>query len=269
MMTTDVHRSAALPLRDRALLLVVVVSPFLLVLLSTLFPPKYVWAAVIPLGLTLLYFWLQNFDLFAHAVFWPFFYVAFIALPWPWVFIASLVLYLLIYWRWKRFRISAHWLARGSFTRPTIAWMIPTILVSSGGLLGWVFLFHPDLSDLTRMVPHSGPLLLLTIGISFSVFNAIWEEFILKGIAWNSLQLIFQRNWHINVSQAVLFGIIHIGGFPNGSVGVLMAALYGFVLGIIREKSRGMLAPIVTHIFADATIFLILYFVSTGALTVK
>ena len=51
-------------------------------------------------------------------------------------------------------------------------------------------------------------------------------------------------------------------------MGVLMATLYGLVLGIIRETSRGMLAPVVTHIFADATIFLVLYFISTGTLAV-
>ena len=131
-----------------------------------------------------------------------------------------------------------------------------------------MFLFHPDLSALARMVPPGGPLLLVAVGIAFSVFNAIWEEFILKGIAWNSLQLVLRRNWHINTSQAALFGIIHIGGFPRGWVGVLMATLYGLVVGIIREVSAGMLAPIVTHLFADATIFLILYFISTGTLAV-
>jgi hypothetical protein len=41
------------------------------------------------------------------------------------------------------------------------------------------------------------------------------------------------------------------------------------VLGIIREESRGLLAPIATHVFADATIFLILYFFSVGLLSAK
>jgi len=216
----------------------------------------------------LIYFWRRSFDLFARAVFWPLFYAALITLPWPLSFVVPLAVYLVMYWRWPRFRISTHWLIRGTFTKSTVAWMVPTILISSGGLLAWVFLFHPDLSDLVRVVPPGAPLLLLVVGIAFSVFNAIWEECILKGIGWNSLQLVFRRDWHINTSQAALFGIIHIGGFPRGWVGVLMATLYGLVLGIIREVSAGMLAPIATHIFADATIFLILYFISTGTLSV-
>jgi membrane protease YdiL (CAAX protease family) len=144
--------------------------------------------------------------------------------------------------------------------------MTPTIVISSGGLLAWVFLFRPDVSDLARMVPPGGPLALVGAGIAFSVFNAIWEEFILKGIAWNSLKLVFQRSSLVNTTQAALFGIFHIGGFPRGWVGVFMATLYGFVLGIIREESGGILAPIVTHSFADATIFVILYCISIGKL---
>jgi len=81
---------------------------------------------------------------------------------------------------------------RGRLTKTSIAWMIPTILLSSGRLLAWVFL----------------------------------------------------RGW----------------------AGVLMAAAYGLVLGIIREDSAGLLAPVATHIFADATIFVIIYFISTGIL---
>jgi hypothetical protein len=47
-----------------------------------------------------------------------------------------------------------------------------------------------------------------------------------------------------------------------------MATVYGFALGVIRKESRGLLAPFVTHVFADATIFLILYFMSVGLLKV-
>jgi membrane protease YdiL (CAAX protease family) len=40
--------------------------------------------------------------------------------------------------------------------------------------------------------------------------------------------------------------------------GVAMAAVYGFFIGLIRHHSGGMLAPVVTHFFADLTIFIIL-----------
>lgn len=55
------------------------------------------------------------------------------------------------------------------------------------------------------------------------------------------------------------FGFIHYaGGFPNGTTGTALAAIYGLMLGAIRIRPRGMLAPVVTHFFADLTIFMIL-----------
>jgi membrane protease YdiL (CAAX protease family) len=152
----------------------------------------------------------------------------------------------------------------GLFAR---AWMAPAILVSSCGLLAWVFLFHPDLSDLVRKVPRGSPLTLLGAGVLFSVLNAIGEEVLFRGIVWNLLDKVFRHDWAINVGQAALFGVMHIHGFPRGWIGVLMAALYGLVLGEIRKHSGGLLAPIVTHAFADATIFSILCLISTGTLT--
>jgi uncharacterized protein len=248
---------------DRALLLAVIVCPFLLFLVGTSLK-----VAAIPMSLAVAYFWWRNFALFARSLFWPLFLICVLALPWPFGFVAPLVAYLSLYWRWPRFRTSVSWLVLGKFTKRATAWMVPTVLISSGALLAWVFLFRPDLSDLARMVPPGGTTALIGVGIAFSILNATWEELIFKGIAWNSLQLVFTRDWQINMVQSVLFGIAHAGGFPRGRVGILMATLYGFMLGIIRKESGGLLVPIVTHVFADATIFVVLYCISVGILSV-
>jgi len=252
-------------LSDRVLLLGTVASPFLLLW----FRSMYLWLGMIPLSALILHFWRRNFALFAHALFWPMFFVGLLCLPWPLNFTVPLGAYLALYAAWPRLRGSTNWLVSGRFTPVAIKWMVPTVFISSGSLLAWVFLFHPDLSDLARMVPRRGPIVLIAIGVVFSVLNAIWEEFILKGIGWKSLEEVFRRGWAVNAGQAALFGAMHIGGFPKGWIGVLMGAVYGFVLGIIRKESRGLLAPIATHISADATIFLILYFISVGILSVK
>lgn len=247
---------------DRALLLAMVVAPFALALTHG----AYRGLALAPLAAVLVYFWRRRPALFARALFWPLFFVGLLALPWPLSFIVPLGLYLAIYAAAPRLRAATGWLAAGRFTAATLAWMLPTILVTSGSLLAWVFLFRPDLTDLARMVPASGPVALVVVGVLFSLGNAVWEELILKGIAWNSLAAVFRSDWAINVGQAALFGIIHVGGFPRGWIGVLMATLYGLVLGVIRRQSRGLAAPIVTHVFADATIFVILYLLSAGVL---
>lgn len=256
-----------LPFRppDRVLLLAAVASPFLLFW----FHPAYRWLGLVPLSALILYFWRRSFTLFAHAVFWPMFFAGLLYLRWPFNFAVPLGAYLLLYAGWPRLRRSTNWLIPGRFTPAAVRWMVPTVVISSSSLLAWILLFHPNLSNFTRMVPRNGPIALIAIGVAFPLLNATWEEFILRGIGWRSLEEVFRPGWAVNTGQAVLFGAMHIGGFPRGWVGVLIAAVYGFVVGIIRKESRGLLAPIATHIFADATIFLIVYFISVGTLSVK
>lgn len=147
--------TALLSLSDRTLLLATVVSPFL----SLWFRSRYLWLGLIPLSALILYFWQRDFTLFAHAVFWPIFFVGLLCLRWPLNFIVPLGVYIALYAGWPRLRNFTIWLVSGRFTSITVKWMVPTILMSSGGLLAWVFLFHPDLSGLTRMVPQGRPVL--------------------------------------------------------------------------------------------------------------
>ncbi len=60
------------------------------------------------------------------------------------------------------------------------------------------------------------------------------------------------------LAQAVAFGVIHAQGFPRGVVGMVMASIYGLMLGVLRLRARGLAAPVLAHICADATIFAIL-----------
>ena len=60
------------------------------------------------------------------------------------------------------------------------------------------------------------------------------------------------------VLQALAFGVLHLHGVPNGPVGMVMAGVWGLLLGVLRLRSRGLLAPYVTHIAADATIVVLM-----------
>ncbi|VWD10594.1 hypothetical protein BLA39750_03195 [Burkholderia lata] len=251
------------PALDRVLLLLTVAAPFVLFLHR----PPYAGLGALPLAAVLLYFRQRDFALFAKAVFWPLFYVALVWVPWPLCFVLPLALYFVAYGGSRRFRHVDRWLTAGRMTGTTVALMAATIIVSSGALLTWVFVFHPHLDSLARMIPPSGPLRLAAMGVAFSTLNALWEELILKGLAWSALQDVFRSTVTVNLVQSALFGFAHFQGFPQGWTGVLMAAVYAFVLGIIRKQSRGLLAPIVTHVFADATIFVVLYFISIGRLS--
>lgn len=228
-------------------------------------PTGWRWPLALPILLAEAHLFVTAAELWRRSVFWPLLFAGFaVGLPWPLTFVAPLLAYLLLCLAWPRARPTRGWLARGRFSRAAVAWMIPTIAVSSGALLGWVLLLRPDLSDLVPLVPRGGVAGLVAVGLAFSVFNALWEELILKGILWHGLEALFARGWVVNVVQAVLFGVIHYGGFPRGLVGAVMAGIYGFAIGLIRERSEGLLAPVVTHFFADATIFVILYLLSVG-----
>ncbi|OGR04440.1 MAG: hypothetical protein A2284_09365 [Deltaproteobacteria bacterium RIFOXYA12_FULL_61_11] len=251
----------------RLLFLFVAITPFVAFFLTA---TLWRWAPLLPLVVAEVYLYRNVRDLWLHSLFWPLFYLAIAAcLPWPLTFVLPLAGYLALYGVWPRSRPSTRWLMRGRLTKATLGWMVPTIVLSSCALLGWVVLLRPDLSDLVHMIPPGGLLVLLAAGLTFSVFNAIWEEFILKGILWAGLESVLSRTWVVNIVQAILFGVIHYGGFPRGLTGAAMAALYGFAIGLIRSRSGGMLAPVVTHFFADATIFVILYLLSVGAIPVK
>jgi len=98
----------------------------------------------------------------------------------------------------------------------------------------------------------------LFIELLFSIFNATWEEVIFKGILWNGVKKLSNSFIIINLFQGLLFGIMHLHGFPSGIIGACLSGIYGLLIGFIREKSNGLLAPIVTHFFADITIFIII-----------
>ena len=40
-------------------------------------------------------------------------------------------------------------------------------------------------------------------------------------------------------------------------VGVVLASIYGLMLGMLRNWSNGLAAPVIAHICADATIFVL------------
>jgi hypothetical protein len=237
----------------RTLLGATMLAPFLLFCVHIDRP----WIGLLPQILVLVFLYSTNRRLFSRALFWPLFYAALISLPWPLTFVAPLLAYWVIYRLYPSVRIGDDTFATGRFTRPATWWTGSIIVLSGCALLAWFLIFKPDLSDLKRSLPPFGPPLLLAVGICLSIFNALWEEAIVKGIAWAALEELLPRDFLVNLGQAILFGMMHVGGFPRGLTGVCMAALYAFALGIVKKLSGGLLAPIVAHAAADMVIVLI------------
>ena len=207
-----------------------------------------------------IYFLINETSYFVHSLFWPIFSASLLILPWPIAFIFPIVVYLPLVLLNNKYKNEIQWLKTGNIDKTTIMIMIPVIILSSTVLILWVFLCKPDLTDIMKMVPAESVIVIIIIGILFSVFNSMWEEIILKGILWNGLELFISNIIVINLFQAVLFGVMHYNGFPRGVVGAVLAGVYGLLIGFIRKYSKGLLAPIITHFFADATIFALIIF---------
>lgn len=131
-------------------------------------------------------------------------------------------------------------------------------LVACGTLVTYQLLVNPALGELGRVlstfVTFGG---VLWAGIGFSICNALLEELAFRGIFFDAAESQSGPVVAILVT-AVLFGYGHMGGYPPGPLGALLAGIYGVALGWLRYISKGLGLPFISHIAADATIFAIL-----------
>jgi membrane protease YdiL (CAAX protease family) len=139
-------------------------------------------------------------------------------------------------------------------------------IVATASLIAFQHFETPDLEYLHRRLPIA-QLGWIGVFLVFPVINAAFEEVIFRGILFSA----FEARWGPLVSliaTSILFGLGHIGGYPPGVVGAVLAGVYGFSLGILRCHSKGLLVPTVTHLLADATILAILAFAGRDTGTV-
>ena len=178
---------------------------------------------------------------------------------WPFRIVVPLALYAAVVMCVPALRRSVGWLRLGTWDLATAALVAATALLSGAALVGWVVLYNPNLEhhlQVLRTVPiWAYPL----AAVGFALFNAALEEVVFRGVMMEALDSALGEGRASITLQALSFAAFHyITGFPNGAVGFLMVAVYGGMLGILRRRARGLLAPWVAHIAADAVIFTIL-----------
>ena len=150
----------------------------------------------------------------------------------------------------------------GHITRRDLAWGLAFALTSGMALVLWFRVMAPDVSDLLARLPAWPRPALLGLGILFATANGLAEELAFRGVLMGALDRSLGRRWSL-VLQAVIFGLMHWNGFPRGPVGVVLAAVYGGMMGIIRRRADGLAASWFSHVLTDAVIFAIL--ISQGA----
>jgi membrane protease YdiL (CAAX protease family) len=178
-----------------------------------------------------------------------------IPVPWQAVMGIALAAFALLGRVVPGFAPPPRWWAPG---RVPLGWTALVGGVTPVALIGWVVLFHPNLRDVVgAYVPHLPLPVLIAGGVGFSFVNAALEELIWRGVLQDRLEPLFGAAGAIVVSS-ISFGVQHARGVPRGAIGVLLAGSWAVMLGMLRKHTRGMLAPFLSHVIADATIAVII-----------
>lgn len=148
----------------------------------------------------------------------------------------------------------------------TWPWIAALWLLVAVALPSWLLLVQPDLSDITARLPDVGWPATIALGVVFATTNALAEELAWRHVLWEALASRGAPAAAIVGIQALSFGVAHIEGFPRGALGVALAAGYGLLLGILRVRAGGLLAPVLAHIGADAVIFALILATALGLL---
>ena len=165
--------------------------------------------------------------------------------PWPLFLFAPLTIYALIVVVTPPLKHGVQWLRVGRLDRVVLAWTAAIILGSSAALVLWFVLARPDVGDLAEKIPHVGPMQLLLIGITFSLANALMEEAIFRGVFQEALTADWGP-WPAVVIQGVLFGVVHIQGFPRcgrDGHGVGLRRGAGMVAALVGRNGGGVHRP--------------------------
>jgi membrane protease YdiL (CAAX protease family) len=178
---------------------------------------------------------------------------------WPLILLLPIIIYALVVTAAPNLQRSILWLRAGRLTSAIIILVLATIVLSTTALVGWYLLFQPNVSSHLAMIPKMPRWLLPLACLGFAMLNAAMEEIVFRGIMMQALDSALGAGNLTVVIQAVSFASFHyLAGFPNGVWGFAMVFVYGFMLGVLRRRSQGILAPWIAHVLADIAIFTIL-----------
>ncbi len=157
-------------------------------------------------------------------------------------------------------RPQSAWLRRGTLHGYTPALIGATALVAGAALVAWVLLIESDPGHFAGLVPLGVAPWAIPVGVvMFAAANAAVEELVFRGAIMHATDQTFGYGAASVLVQAVAFGVWHMHGVPSGALGAGMVVVYGAMLGVVRRKADGLLAPWSAHILADVTIVVLLW----------
>ena len=155
---------------------------------------------------------------------------------------------------------TINWWRIDKLTEPLIWQMIIAWALGSIGMFLYLSSVEPhQLERFLDMLPSGSWLTIAFGGIAFALLNAAVEEYIIRGMIWNGLEMIIHNPYILILTQAIIFGLSHYFGLPGGVSGVLMVFTWSLFLGYVRWKSEGLLTVIALHFGANLAQFFMLY----------
>jgi membrane protease YdiL (CAAX protease family) len=175
---------------------------------------------------------------------------------WPFHLLGPLIVYGAAVTLFPPLRRPVGWLRVGSLGDAVWSMVVATAIISAAALILWTAFAKPNLAGSFAMMPAMPLYVYPLAAIGFAFLNAAMEEVVFRGIMLEALDsALGETSWSLGM-QAVSFAALHYrSGFPNGGLGVLMVFVYGLMLGMVRRRAGGLLAPWIAHVAADITIF--------------
>ncbi len=171
------------------------------------------------------------------------------------VLAVGLVVYAIVVRRTRWLHGTSTWATRGSFSVAVRVLTAGCGLLAAAAVWAWYVLQQPNIEDIVETFVPAVPLgLLVPGGLAFSMVNAAVEEGAYRGVIQHSLESTLGPGTAALVLQATAFGALHIQGFPRGWMGVGLATVFGLMMGSIKRRSGGILAPWMAHVFTDVVI---------------
>jgi membrane protease YdiL (CAAX protease family) len=160
-------------------------------------------------------------------------------LPWPWYLLLPLLAYTGAVLVVPSLRRTVPILRAGRFTGIQLGAALALSALTSGVLLAYQALVHPDVSSLAAALPVAAFGNLFLAGVWFTACNAVLEELVFRGVLYEAVAAEWGAAVAVGITAAC-FGLSHLQGYPPGPTGAVLAGLYGMALGLLRWWSGGL-----------------------------
>jgi uncharacterized protein len=173
----------------------------------------------------------------------------------PFPLVGALCAYAVAVVAYPSLREEGDWLHTGAWGRGAarLTALVGLVLPLAGVPL-WRALEGPELgpgATLLATIPWWAlPMVVLTVALT----TALVEELTFRGLLLDAAWSAFGQRTAL-VLQAAVFGLVHAGSVLGGPWGILLSGLYGYALGLLRVRTRGLIAPFLAHLLADLTLF--------------